>query len=236
MIGTVPVGGGIEVGAVGEDEPQAAANPANATMMAIRTQKANHEGHEGEARKKRSLFRILRVPRGCIQGTSAGLRCRTPRQSSSNESHERNTVNPATSVVQTFFDQYARSRSALDIDLIASQYPDSFMYAGPNGARVAEKTAVLAAFPRGQELLQAHGHRSTKVLSLDETMLDAQYALVRVQFVWRFEKSPAQPIDVTVDATFILHLNRGAPQIVFQLEHQDFQAALRTSGVLPAAP
>ena len=56
-------------------------------------------------------------------------------------------------VVQEFFDQYARSRSALDIDLIASRYPDSFMCAGPNGARVAEKTAVLAAFPKRQEFL-----------------------------------------------------------------------------------
>ena len=145
-------------------------------------------------------------------------------------------MNPATSGVQEFFDQYARSRSALDIDLIASQYPDSFMYAGPNGARVAEKTAVLAAFPRAQELLQGHGHRSTTVLSLDETRLDDHYALVRVHFLWRFEKSSAQSIDVTVDSTFILYVNHGAPKIVFQLEHQDFQQALRTSGVLPATP
>ena len=56
-------------------------------------------------------------------------------------------------VVQEFVDQYARSRNPLDIDLIASQYPDSFMCAGPNGARVAEKTAVLAAFPEGQDFL-----------------------------------------------------------------------------------
>jgi len=42
---------------------------------------------------------------------------------------------------------------ALDIVLIASRYPDSFMFAGPNGARVAERTAVLAAFPEGQEFL-----------------------------------------------------------------------------------
>lgn len=139
-------------------------------------------------------------------------------------------------VVQEFFDQYARSRSALDIDLIASQYPDSFMVAGPNGARVAAKPAVLAAFPTGQEFLKAHGHKSTQVLSIDETRLDDHYVLVRAQFAWRFETSAAQPIDVNVNSTFILYVNQGAFTIVFQHEHEDFQEALRSRGVLPPKP
>jgi len=143
-------------------------------------------------------------------------------------------MNTTTPAVQEFFDQYAQSRSALDIDLIASQYPDSIMFAGPNGARVAEKSAILAAFPKGQEFLKAHGHKSTKVLSLDESRLDDHYVLVRAQFVWRFEKSSAQPIDVRVDSTFILYINNGSPKIVFQHEREDFQQALRARGVLPA--
>lgn len=141
-----------------------------------------------------------------------------------------------TPVVQEFFDRYARSRSALDIDLIASQYPDACMFAGPSGARVGEKAAVLAAFPKGQEFLKAAGHRSTTVLSLDETRLDQYYTLVRATFVWRFEKVSAQPIDVTVGTTFILYMDQGAPKIVFQQEREDFQQALRASGVLPARP
>jgi hypothetical protein len=55
------------------------------------------------------------------------------------------TTTPA---VQEFFNQYARSRTAHDIDLIASQYPDSIMFAGPNGTRVVEKPAIVAAFPQ----------------------------------------------------------------------------------------
>jgi len=138
--------------------------------------------------------------------------------------------------VQQFFDQYAQSRSALDIDIIASQYSDSIMFAGPNGVRITEKSAILAALPKGQEFLKAIGHKSTRVVSLDETRLDERYVLVRAQFVWRFEKPTAQPIDVKVDATFILYIDRGAPQIVFQHEPEDFQQALRVSGVLPAKP
>ena len=145
-------------------------------------------------------------------------------------------MNADTLDVREFFDRYARSRSALDIDAIATQYPDSFMVAGPKGARVTEKSAVLAAFPKGQQFLKALGHTSTKVTFLDETRLAPQYVLARVQFLWRFEKAPAPPIDVEVDSTFILYLSQGAPTIVFQHERQEFQDALRAGGVLPAKP
>ena len=98
-------------------------------------------------------------------------------------------MNTTTPVVQEFFDQYARSRSAMDLDRISSQYPDSFMMAGPNGARAVEKSMILAAFTGGLAFLEASGHKSTKVLSLDETRLDQHYVLVRAQFVWRLKKS-----------------------------------------------
>ena len=54
----------------------------------------------------------------------------------------------ATPVVQEFFDQYVRSRSAMDSERIASQYADSCMFAGPDGTRVADRQAVLAGFPK----------------------------------------------------------------------------------------
>jgi hypothetical protein len=112
------------------------------------------------------------------------------------------------------------------------------MFAGPNGVRV-KKAAILAAFPKGQEFLKTLGHKSTKVLSLDEITLDDRYALVRAQFMWRFERPMADPIDVKVDSTFILYIlyiNRGELQIVFQHEHENFQQALQASVVLPAEP
>ena len=140
----------------------------------------------------------------------------------------------ATPVVQEFFDQYARSRSAMDSDRIASQYAASCMFAGPDGAQVAEKPVLRAGFPKALELLKTVGHTSTKLASLDETTVDEHYTMVRAQFVWRFEKAAAPPIDVTVDSTFILYIKDGVPTIVFHHEHEDFWQALRTRGVLPA--
>jgi len=58
--------------------------------------------------------------------------------------------------------------------------------------------------------------------------------LVRAQFVWRFKKQAAAPIDVEVDSTFILYLKNGVATIVFQHEHEEFVQALRARGVLPS--
>src|SRR5262245_9021562 len=124
----------------------------------------------------------------------------------------------ATPAVQRFFDLYARSRSAMDIDRIANQYADTCMFAGPNGTQVAEKQAVLAGFPKALELLKTVGHTSTKLASLNETRVDEHYAMTRAQFIWCFEQPAAQPIDVRVDSTFILYIKDDEPKIVFQHE------------------
>ena len=142
--------------------------------------------------------------------------------------------NDASSVVQEFFEQYTRSRSAMDIDGIVAQYADSVMLAAHDGVRVVERQALAAGFPRALEFMKTVGHRLTRLASLSETQVDEHYAMVRAQFVWRFEKTAALPIDVTVDSTFILYLKDGVPKIVFHHEHEDFWQALRTRGVLPA--
>ena len=139
-------------------------------------------------------------------------------------------------VVREFFERYERSRNTFDLEVIDSQYPDAFMMAGPDGARVAEKQAALAGLPKGQALFKSVGHTSTTLVSLEETRLDEYYAMAHARFVWRFEKAPAPPIDVDVDSTFILYIRDGVAKIVFQHEHEDFLQALRARGVLPAPP
>ena len=86
------------------------------------------------------------------------------------------------------------------------------------------------------EFLKTVSHTSTQLASLNETSVDEHYAMVRAQFVWRFEQAAASPIDVAVDSTFILYIKDGVAKIVFQHEHEDFQQALRAAGVLPATP
>ena len=142
-------------------------------------------------------------------------------------------MHTASHIVREFFERYERSRNTMDASLIDEQYPDAFTFAGPAGARIAEKQAVMASLSKGHQFFNAIGHRSTTLTWLTEMALDERYALVRAKFVWRFEKPSAQPIDVEVDSTFILFIKDAVVRIVFQHEHEDFQQVLRARGVLP---
>ena len=136
-------------------------------------------------------------------------------------------------IVREFFERYERSRNTMDAGLIDEQYPDAFMFAGPSGARIAEKATVTSTLAKGHQLFKTLGHTSTTLASLNELALDEHYTLVRAKFVWRFERPSPQPIDVEVDSTFILFIKDAVARIVFQHEHEDFQQALRARGVLP---
>jgi hypothetical protein len=73
---------------------------------------------------------------------------------------------------------------------------------------------------------QAHGQSSCHGSDWTNT-----YAVVGVQFVWRFERMDSPSLDIKVDTTFILYIKDGVPKIVFQLEHEDFHESLRAHGV-----
>ena len=142
-----------------------------------------------------------------------------------------NTVSP---VVKEFFERYEHGSNTLDLDIIASEYDDVFMFADPNGVRVVEKQRFLGALPARREFVKSHGHQFTKVVSCTDSPLDERYVLVRVQVLMHFAQASAPPVDAHLDSTYILYLQENSPKIVFQLEHQDLQQAMQALGLLPA--
>ena len=135
--------------------------------------------------------------------------------------------------MKEFFEGFESNGNALDMDLIASQYGDTFMFADPNGTRVIEKQKFLAALPSRQAFFKTLGHTSTRILSLDETRLDDQYVMVRAHLLMHFEPAAAQPLDAKLDSTFIFFIKEDAPRIVMHLEHEDLQQAMQARGLLP---
>ncbi len=140
-------------------------------------------------------------------------------------------MNPSP-LVKEFFDRFERASEKLDLDVIASEYADSFMFAGPNGARVIQRQQLLAALPQRQQFFKSVGHQWTRIVSLDETRMDDHYVMVRAEFLMRFQKPSAQPIDAKLDSTFILNGQGDTLVIVFHLEHEDLQQALQVRGLL----
>jgi hypothetical protein len=134
--------------------------------------------------------------------------------------------------IDAFLHQFARARTTGDVDLIGSQYADSFMFADPNGPRVVEKAALLPLLAQGLPFLKTRGYTSTELRSFDYITLDDHYVMVRARLAWCFGGvTPHMEFDV--DWAFIVYGGSDAVTIVFQHEPEDFRAILRSRGILP---
>jgi len=134
--------------------------------------------------------------------------------------------------IKNFFEGVEQASQTLDLHLIDSQFADQFIFADPNGTRVVEKQKFLAFLPQRQEFFKSIGHRSTKVLSLDETRLDDQYTMVKAHFLMTFQKSPGEMVEARIDSTYFLFMKGETPKIVMQMEHEDLREAMRIRGIL----
>jgi hypothetical protein len=134
--------------------------------------------------------------------------------------------------LKKFFEGVEKASNTLDLDLIGSQYADQFIFADPNGARVVEKQKFLPFLPKRREFFKALGHQSTKVLSLEETLIDNQYTMVKAHFLLQFQKIAGEIKEINLDSTYILFTKWDAPKIVMHIEPEDVQQAMKDRGLL----
>ena len=135
--------------------------------------------------------------------------------------------------IQKFFEGVEQAGNTLDLELIDSQFADQFIFADPYGTRVVEKQKFLAFLPQRQDFFKSMGHRSTKVLSLDETQLDDQYTMVKAHFLMQFKKASGEIVDAQLASTYFLFMKGETPKIVMHMEHEDLKEAMRERGILP---
>jgi hypothetical protein len=134
--------------------------------------------------------------------------------------------------IQKFFEGVEQASNTLDLDLIASQYADQFIFADPNGTRVIDKQKFLPVLPKRQEFFKSIRHRSTKVVSLDETVIDDRYTMVKAHFLMKFQKASGQIEEARIDSTYILFMKDDRPNIVMHIEHEDLKEAMQARGLL----
>lgn len=135
--------------------------------------------------------------------------------------------------VRKFFEDYETGGSALDLELLAAQYGDPFMFAGPQGVQAVKKEDFLKALPKRQGFFKTIGLTASKIQSLEETRLDENYVMVKAHWQMRFEKDPEQVIVDEISATYILYQQEDLLRIVFQLDHQDLMKRGQALGLLP---
>jgi len=138
------------------------------------------------------------------------------------------------SPIARFFDAFARQSSADNVQAQIAQFADVFLAAGPQGAKCVHSSDFAPALAKRTQLFNSLGCRSTALVSLEETPLDARYFLVRTRWQMNFSRPNTDPEQVLADSTFIVDTVSEEFRIVFYLAHQDIMQVLKDRGIAPA--
>jgi hypothetical protein len=147
------------------------------------------------------------------------------------------TMKQVSDLIRTFFEDFERASNTFEQDLLASLFSDPYMAADPHGRiHVVKKDDLLAGITKRQALFHSLGLQFVKIVPLEETCLDTHYVMVKAHTSMRFEKTSAQPIDMSNDSIYILFIQDDSPQIVFNLTHEDVLKMMQEHGLFPEKP
>ena len=137
---------------------------------------------------------------------------------------------PMESFFRTFEQLSAESNAAGLVGLYAA----SFLLAGPSGSQLVRAADLQHAILKRKDLFKTLGCTSTHLATLQETVLDDRYSLVRAEWQWRFERSPAAQVEFTLPSSYVIERSPDRWQIVAYIPHADIMAELRRRGLLAA--
>ena len=134
--------------------------------------------------------------------------------------------------VKTFFDQYERNIGGSDPAVIAAQYGESFVFAGPQGTQAVKRDDFVKVLPKRQGFFKSVGLRSSTIVALEETRVDDSCVLVKAQWRLRFEPAAMPASDVDVSAMYLLQQDPDGIRIVFQRDYDDLTKRVRDLGLV----
>jgi hypothetical protein len=140
----------------------------------------------------------------------------------------------AISPIQRFFENHELLSSKGDIPALVSLYADSFLAAGPQGAKCVRSADFALALPKRKQLFESLGSQSATLVGLEETPLDARYVMARTKWKMIFVHNEAEPQQVFVDSTFIVDTVPDGFKIILYLANQDIMEILKERGILSA--
>lgn len=131
-------------------------------------------------------------------------------------------------LVEDFFSRYDEANRSLNFQAFDQLYAERFMFGGPHGVHVVEREGFLKVIPRMKAQLSSLGLLESRVESVEAHPLDSLHLLAKVG--WRMEvRSASGSTHIDAFATFVLaRAPEGALSIVFQIDHQDLSAILRS--------
>jgi hypothetical protein len=143
------------------------------------------------------------------------------------------TKNQVSSVIEQFFEEFERVSNTFERDLLARQFSDPFIAAGPDGGiQVVKKEDFVAGIAKRQAFFHSIGFQFVKIVPLEETRLEDHYVMVKVQSRMRFEKNPGHPVNLKDSSSYILFIRDDAPKIVFYTTHENLMKIMQEKGLL----
>ena len=134
--------------------------------------------------------------------------------------------------VKAFFNQYERNIGGSDPAVIAAQYGESFVFAGPHGTQAVKRDDFVKVLPKRQGFFKSVGLRSSTVVALEETSVDDCCVLVKAQWRLRFEPTARPASDIDVSAMYLLQQEPDGLRIVFQRDYDDLTKRVQELGLV----
>jgi hypothetical protein len=140
-------------------------------------------------------------------------------------------MRPSNDAIETFFHEFEQRSDRGDIPALLPQFADTFMAAGPQGAKCIRSADFAVALPKRKQFFDSLGCKSTSLVSLDQTRLDARYVVAKTRWRMTFLQEGTTK-EALADSTYIVDTAAESFKIVFYLAHQDHMTMLREHGIL----
>jgi len=136
--------------------------------------------------------------------------------------------------IEQFFRTFESNASSHDTAAQVSHFADVFMAASPQGAQAVRAGDFALALPKKKQLFDKLGCRTTALISLRQTRLDARYTMAATQWRMTFALDHHESQDVMADSIYIVDTGTDPFKIVFYLASQDLMQILKERGIAPA--
>ncbi len=136
----------------------------------------------------------------------------------------------AISSIEDFFRQFELNNSKSDFSAAVSQFADTFMAAGPQGAQCVKASDFVVALPKRKQLFESCGCHSMRLIRVDPHSLGDRYCMAHTRWKMNFAEGDLSSEAEFVDSTYVLEKTDQGFRIVLYLAHQDVFAILKQRG------
>jgi hypothetical protein len=138
-----------------------------------------------------------------------------------------------TNAIERFFKSIEDHTVMGDIPAVAEHFSETFLAAGPNGVKIAQRSAFAQGLPERKQMFDKLGAQPPRLVSLKTSALDARHTLAKSRWQLIFARDGQEPREVFADSIYIVDTGEEPFTIILYLTSQDLPKVLAERGILP---